>query len=201
MRTLSIAAVAVAAALSSIAFAQQQPQVTGGVATVPGKAKAVAVVTASAKVEAIDAATRTVTLKMPKGDTRSLVASEEVRNFDQIKVGDTLKVKYLESLTLELKKEGKAIVGRTESGVLERSAPGQKPGGGAAREVKVVADVVNVDAKAKLVTLKGEKGRTVDLPVRDPEQLKLIKKGDQVEATYTEALAIALEPAAAAAKK
>jgi hypothetical protein len=30
------------------------------------------------------------------------------------------------------------------------------------------------------------------LKIRDPEQLKLIDKGDQVEATYTEAVALAV---------
>jgi len=49
--------------------------------------------------------------------------------------------------------------------------------------------VTDVDAKAKKVTVRGEKGQ-MDLDIRDPEQLKLIKKGDQIQATYNEALAI-----------
>jgi hypothetical protein len=49
-----------------------------------------------------------------------------------------------------------------------------------------------------VVTLKGPQ-RTVELKVRDPEQFKLVKKGDQVQATYTEAVAIAVMPAAPAA--
>ncbi len=32
--------------------------------------------------------------------------------------------------------------------------------------------------------------------IQDPEQFKRIAKGDQVEATYTQALAIAVTPAA-----
>jgi Cu/Ag efflux protein CusF len=35
----------------------------------------------------------------------------------------------------------------------------------------------------------------VDLRVQDPERLKRVKKGDQVKAVYTEALAISVEPA------
>ena len=31
--------------------------------------------------------------------------------------------------------------------------------------------------------------------MKDPEQFKRIAKGDRVEATYTEALAVAVEPA------
>jgi Cu/Ag efflux protein CusF len=196
MRSLKILAIAIAAALPLASVAQKQPEVSGAVATAPGKAKAVAAVTANATVDKVDAATRTVTLKLPSGDMRTVVAGDEVRNFDQIKVGDKLKVKYIEALTLELKKDGKAVVGRTETGALDRSKPGEKPGGVARREITVVADVINVDEKAKKVTVKGAKGQ-MDLNIRDPEQLKLIKKGDQIQATYTEALAIAMEPAAA----
>jgi hypothetical protein len=65
--------------------------------------------------------------------------------------------------------------------------------------VTIVADVVNVDATAKTVSLKGPKGNVVDLNVQDPEQLKLVKKGDKVEATYTQALAISMVGAAPAA--
>ena len=195
MRTLTILAVAVATALSPAVLAQKKPEVTGAVATAPGQAKAVAVVEASAVVEKIDKATRTVTLKMPNGESRPVVATDEVRNFDQIKVGDTLTVKYMEALTLELKKGGKALVARTETGGMDRAAPGAKPGGIAAREVKIVANVVAIDEGAMKVTLKGPH-RTVDMKINDPEQMKLIKVGDQVEATYTEAVALSLAPAA-----
>ncbi|MGT2491639.1 hypothetical protein [Cupriavidus basilensis] len=48
--------------------------------------------------------------------------------------------------------------------------------------------------KKQHVTLQGPKGK-VNLNVQDPDQLKNIKKGDQVQAVYTEAVAIAVEPA------
>jgi len=72
--------------------------------------------------------------------------------------------------------------------------PGQAPGAAAGRQVTVIADVMSVDAKKQTVRLRGPQ-RTVDLKVRDPNQFKLIKVGDQVEATFTEAVAIAVEPA------
>lgn len=197
MRPVAILAIAVAAALSPVASAEQ-PMVAGAIGTAPGKGAAMQVVQASATVESVDPATRTVTLKLPRGETRSFVAGDEVRNFEQIKAGDKLNVKYLEAFTIELKKEGKAVVGRTESGSLERAAPGEKPGGIAKREVKAVADVVDVDENKMIVSVKNDKGEIVDLHLKDPEQVKLVKKGDQVEATYTEALAISLEPAVVA---
>jgi hypothetical protein len=41
----------------------------------------------------------------------------------------------------------------------------------------------------------------IDLKVRDPEQFKLVSVGDQVEATFTEASALSVEPAPKPAAK
>jgi hypothetical protein len=196
-------ALAVAAALAPPAVAQQQkaPTVTGAIVTEPGRGTAAAVVEATATVTAVKKDTREVTLKMPKGDLQTIQVGEEVRNFDQVKVGDTLKVKYAEALTLELKKGGKAVLGATGGGSLDRSRAGQKPGGVVRREVKVVADVVAVDEATMKVSVKNAQGETYILPLRDPAQVRLVKVGDQVEATYSEGLALSMEPAAAAPAK
>jgi Cu/Ag efflux protein CusF len=202
MRSLSILALALAAAFPAATFGQlkaEPAKVTGAVATAPGAAGAMSVVSASAIVESVDKATRTVKLKLANGDVREIVAGDEVKNFDQIKKGDKLEIKYAEALTLELKKDGKAVVARQDSESLKRAAPGQKPGGVAKRETKITAEVTGIDAEKKIVFLKGPKGNVVALDVRDPEQMKLIKMGDKVEATYTQALAISMAPAAAPA--
>jgi Cu/Ag efflux protein CusF len=68
------------------------------------------------------------------------------------------------------------------------------PGGAVGRQVIIVADVVAVDPANQIVTLKGP-NQTVDLRIADQEQFKLIAKGDQVEAKFTQALAVAVEPA------
>ena len=69
------------------------------------------------------------------------------------------------------------------------------PAGAAVRQVTVLADVIGVDPKKKTITLKGPKGNVVTLDVQNPDQFKVVKKGDQVEVTYTEALALSVEPA------
>jgi hypothetical protein len=195
MRILLIAAAAAGLA-GAPAFAQQKPDVKGdtAVVTAPGKGAAARVVTITASVEAIDAAERTVTLKGPRGNVVTLPVGPQVKNFDRIKVGDMVAVRYFEALSLELKKGGSGIRERSERQGAETAQPGQQPAAGAARQVTVMADVVAVDAKRQVVTLRGPK-RTVDLRVRDPKQIKLVKVGDQVEATYTEAVAVSVEPA------
>jgi Cu/Ag efflux protein CusF len=119
---------------------------------------------------------------------------EEVRNLSQVKVGDRVVVTYAQALALELKKGGAGIRERVEREGVVRAAPGAAAG----REVKVVADVMVVNMKNQTVTLRGPK-QTVTLKVRDPAQFKSITAGDQVEATYTEALALAVKPALVAA--
>jgi hypothetical protein len=45
--------------------------------------------------------------------------------------------------------------------------------------------------------VKNGKGEIIDLNVRDPSSSSSVKKGDQIQATYTEAVAIEMEPAKA----
>ena len=61
------------------------------------------------------------------------------------------------------------------------------------REVTIVADVVAVDPAKQMITLKGPV-HGIDPCVDNPEQFKPITKGDQVEAKFTQALAISVEP-------
>jgi len=189
-KLIPAAALAVALVVAQTALAQSTE---GAVATAPGVAAAGRTVEAQATITAIDKATRTIKLKGPKGDVKSVVAGEEVKNFDKLKVGDTVVAKYVEALVVELKKGGGLPLGMTESTGAAAAKPGESPGAGVARQVKLVGNVVSLDAATQTVTLKG-KTRTVDMKVNDPEQFKLISIGDQIQATYTEAVAIGVEP-------
>jgi hypothetical protein len=173
--------------------AMAQPQTSIDVSKAPGKANVAATATVTATVQAIDPATRTVTLKDKNGKVVEVEVGEEARNFDQLKVGDIVTTEYRQAMSLSLEKTT-GPRSETQQVVEERSAPGAKPGGTIGRVVTVVADVVSVDAKAKSVRLKGPKGNSVDVIVEDPEQMKNIHKGDQVKVVYTEALAISVKP-------
>ena len=180
----------------------QKPSADAATVTksVPGKAATADMVRITASVEAIDPATRTLTLKGPRGNVVDLQVGPEVKNFDQIKVGEYVVVRYVRALSLELKKGGSGIRERSEKSDSATAKPGERPAAAGARQITVMADVVAVNPKAKTITLRGPK-RTVDLRVRDPEQFKLVKVGDQVEATYTEAAAVSVEPAPKPAAK
>jgi hypothetical protein len=192
MRTVAAAlCFAVASAVAVSAAAQTGAAV---VAKGPGVAGVAETVEVTATITAIDAATRAVTLKGQQGKEMTITAGPEVKNFAQMKVGDQVKVKYVEALTLELKKGSTAPVARTDTAGAGAAKPGERPAGAVGRQVTVMAEVVALDPAKQVVTLRGPQ-RTLDLKVADPEQFKRVAKGDRVEATYTEALAIAVEPA------
>jgi len=196
--TSLILGAAILGALTAPAFAQQAATAQGAsmIASAPGTATMANVVKVTASVEAIDKATREVTIKGPRGNLGVITAGPEVRNFDQIKVGDMVVARYVEALTLTLKKDGKELRSRTDSKDSAHAAAGEKPAGAVGHKINVTADVIAVDAKTQTVTLKGPK-RVVDLHVQDPGQFKMIKVGDQIEAEYTEAVALSVEPVAA----
>jgi hypothetical protein len=73
------------------------------------------------------------------------------------------------------------------------------PAAAAGRAVTVTSTIVGLDEKKGTVTLQPpDGGDPVTVKVRDPSKLKQVKKGDLVEVTYTEAVAIGVEEKAAA---
>ncbi|HET7766124.1 MAG TPA: hypothetical protein VFK92_13635 [Burkholderiales bacterium] len=202
MRTLMIFLAALAASLA-LPAAAQKPDITGGtvVASEPGKAAAVRAVKITAQVVALDKASRTVTLKGPKGNVVDVVAGDDVKNFDQVKVGDFVVVNFVQSLSLELQKAKSAPGGISEQSAAVTAKPGERPAAAAAHQVTAIAKVTAVNKKAKTITLKGPRGNSVVLDVQNPDQFKVVKVGDEVLVTYTEAVAISVEPAPKKAAK
>jgi hypothetical protein len=190
--TLIVAAASLIVACGLPTAAQAEDKAV--MASSPGQATIAQKRSIVATVEAVDVAKREITLKGPKGKVVPLSVSPEVRNLEQVKVGDSLKVTYVEALSLTLKKDGKELRAANTKTDSVRAAAGAKPGGAVAEQVKVIADVIAVDQKTHMVTLRGPK-QEVDLYVSDPAQLKLIKVGDQIEAEYTQAVAITVEAA------
>lgn len=195
MQRLPILALLALLAVSSSPSAQPTAS-SGTVTRAPDAARTVQTIRTTATVVGIVPETRTVNLRRPDGRIVEIQIGDEVKNFDKIKVGDHVNVDYTEALSLELKKGGTGSAPRSDTEATTTTAPpGAQPRGSVGRRISVLADVVAVDGKKQLVTLRGPQGNLVELQVSDPDQLKRIAKGDQVRAVYTEALAVAVEPA------
>ena len=153
-------------------------------------------VTATAVVQAIDQNTREVTLKGENGNVFSFVAGDEVKNLSQVRVGDTVKVTYTESIAIEVKRIQGGTPDVNVAATGGSAPPGEKPAANVARTVTASATIVAIDRTANQVTLRGPSGNERVVQVRDPKNLDNVQVGDMVYATYTESIGVSVEEVA-----
>jgi hypothetical protein len=162
---------------------------TGQEASRPGVVET-EVIEFNSTVETIDYQKRTVSLKGPDGRTRTFTASKEVRNFDQIKTGDTVKVELIDEVALFVRKATEPPAGE-ETMAVGLAPKGKKPGVVMVDTTQISADVEAVDYQMRTITLKGPQGNVRTYKVGDAvKRLNEVKKGDQVVLRLSEAVAI-----------
>src|SRR3954470_24324847 len=135
-----------ALALTSLLFAATVLTVHGQTVT---KANTI---TATATIEAIDLTSRHVTLKNEKGEEDTFAVSPAVTRFNELKVGDKVKMTYYESLVFEVRKPGQKASGDSAEVALSR-AKGALPGGTIATQEKRTVTVKAVDPAAPSITV------------------------------------------------
>ena len=193
MKTRFLLLAALIAVLPALSVAQDAPKAAIIIEKEKGAVAVGETVELQGIITAIDKNTRAVTIKGGSGNELTITAGPQVKNFRKIKVGDLVTMNYVAALGLELKKGGGRLRERIESEQSAAAKPGEKPSGGVLRTVKVIADVMAVDAAAGSITLRGPQ-RSIDLTVKDKELLKDIRVGDQIAATYEEAVIVAITP-------
>ena len=158
------------------------------------------VTTLTAKIEAIDQANRTVTVKGPMGRVVTLKVDPKVKNFAQVKAGDDIVLRYAEAISVKLEK---GSTGRSETVTTTppmMAQAGAKPGAAMRQQTVIVANVQSVDTKRQEVLLQGPNGNYVEVKVKDPNVFNNVKVGDSVQVTYTEAVVIDVVTPAAGMK-
>ena len=151
-----------------------------------------------ATVTAIDLKTRMVTLKGPEGNETTIHVDKRARNLPQVKVGDVVKVAYVQQVAWQVRKPGEGApssdVEAEQAAV--RAEPGQKPAGAVGQRVTFTATIEAIDLAKGTVTLKGPQGNSQTIKARNPANLKKVKVGDLVDITYTEVVAIKVDAGA-----
>jgi Cu/Ag efflux protein CusF len=170
---------------ASLVTATTQPGVAGG--TLEGT------FTASATVSAIDAASRNVTLSTDDGKQTSFTAGPEIRNFDQLHVGDKVNVTINEKLVVFVRGGDEADPTVTHASALATAPKGAKPGAIVAQEYEIVADVKAIDPETRNATLEFADGQTRVVKVRPDVDLSKYKAGDNVVIRITETIAVLAE--------
>ena len=150
-------------------------------------------VVVTAEIVAIDRADRALALLGPDGNVVAVEVSHAARNFDQIEVGDQVKVAYYESVAMYLGKRGQKPEGTVDL-VAARSVKGDMPAGIVVEAVDISAEVQAIDKQKRTVTLELPDGRKVTSRVdKSVKAFDTLKVGESIHARYTEAIAISVE--------
>ena len=139
---------------------------------------------ATAKVEAIDAAAKTVTLVGASGKPAKIGIGPDV-DLSRFKQGDEVTVRATSGIALSVARPG---------------APGEaQPAGAQIGAETRTATVESVDREERLVTLKTAEGKTRTIQVGgDAVNFDQVEPGDQVRATVAESVAVSIDKADAA---
>jgi hypothetical protein len=149
-----------------------------------------------ATIERIDPATREVTLKGAEGPM-SFVLGPEAKNFDKLNVGDKVVVSYYQGIAAQMSKNGVKATEPATSTFAYRAEGGKKPGGGVGASATTTVTIEDVNPETNTVAFKTSDGLVHIVAVKSPNMQKFartLKRGDSVDLTYTESIAINVVP-------
>ncbi|MFM0390257.1 hypothetical protein [Paraburkholderia phytofirmans] len=173
-----------AAMLSQSSFAQDASAPAGQQALASAE-----VIHAQVRVVAINTATNSVTLRGPRGNLADVDVNPSLADVSRLKVGDKLNVAYQQALLLNIDKLAtKGVRERVET---TAAIPASAGYASSAHSVKVVATVMKIDRKSRMVTLRGPKHQQV-LRAAKGISLDGLKVGDSVRAEFVSAAAVEL---------
>ena len=147
--------------------------------------------TETAVVEAVEASTRTLTLKKADGSYLTTVAGPDVTRFSEVKIGDTVNVRYYENVIVRVKRPGEPDVVSSAEGTT--GAEQTLPGGTRAKQVTITATITAIDPAVPSITFTGPHGWKYSSKVQDTEALAKVKVGDKVDIVWTEAMLVSVE--------
>ncbi|HTT42490.1 MAG TPA: hypothetical protein VMG33_05415 [Steroidobacteraceae bacterium] len=150
----------------------------------------------TATVEVAEPVTRLLKLRTSDGSTW-LRAGPDVRNFEQIKVGDKVTVSYSIAIAAQVSPKGATPIPQQMALGAYRAAPGQRPAAGTDTTVIETVTIKSVDTKAHTVTFLRQDGTEDTADIRSEEGRAFIAglhPGDQVDVAFNEAIAVSVTP-------
>ena len=149
--------------------------------------------TVSAVVEAIDHETRVVTVRKPDGEAITFTASDEARNLDQVKVGDTLIATFKETVSVAIMANKGIEADAATASAMARTDEGEMPGFAAMEASVTTAMVEEINLEMNTFKLKWPNGAVNEYTARNPGNLKRAAVGDLVVISVTESIALTVE--------
>lgn len=146
-----------------------------------------------AEVMDVDLENRLLTFSGPKKIPVEVHVSEKIRNLNQIKVGDQIKIEYQASLAIYVGEPGSRPKEDLEL-VVERPGEGESPGGRSLETLDASALVQGIDKTNRTLTLELDGGDVFTTEVEESSQtFDTLKVGDTIQVRLTKAIAFSLE--------
>jgi Cu/Ag efflux protein CusF len=145
----------------------------------------------TATIEAIDKASRVVTLKTAAGSRLPVTAPPEMEGFNTLKVGDIVSARYFEAVAIRLARPGSPAPSGTPSTTVRRKD--DKPGSETRSERTIRARITSVDASAPSLMVRTGDGVERAMAVTDKSQLNALKAGDDIDVTFYESRLVSVE--------
>jgi hypothetical protein len=152
----------------------------------------------TATIESVDLQNRLVALKNAEGEVFTVEVGPAVQNLDRVQAGDKVTVTYYEAVGAQIS-GGAAAAGTTVDLAAAGAEPGEMPAGAVGQRVSGTVTIVSAKPDGSAVTFYRDDGLMRVLEIERPEArefVKGLKEGDKVDITYTEAVAVSVEPAA-----
>jgi hypothetical protein len=150
-----------------------------------------------ATIEAINPASRELSLRGPRGPV-TVQVGPQAKNFDKLHVGDKVVVSYYQGIAAQMSKNGEKVSEPVSSTFAYPAGGGKKPGGGVGQSFTVTVAIEDVDPATHTVAFRSPDGLVHVVSARSPDMQKFVrtlKRGDSVDVTYTESLAVNVVPA------
>ena len=142
-------------------------------------------------IEAIEVASRSVSLRRADGTIVTTVAGPEIKRFDELKVGDKVTARYYENVVVRLKLPGESE--EVSAAKATSYSAAVLPGGTKAKQLTITATISAIDMAVPSITFTGPNGWKYTSKVQDKEALGKVKVGDKVDIVWTEAVLVSIE--------
>jgi uncharacterized OB-fold protein len=140
-------------------------------------------VTVAGTVEAIDTPKRHLTIKKDSGGFVTLDVPQSVKRFDELKVGDKVRVTYDDHIKVRLKEPNEAAVDRAY--VEKTAGTGEAPEASASMLRIMTATVTDIDKSTSSITIVGPDNWKYSRRVLDPTVFDKVKVGDRVDIIWS----------------
>ena len=139
--------------------------------------------------------TREITLKGADGELVTVIASDEVKRFDKIALGDVITFEYYTYMKAEFRAPTQEEIAEPLTLLVEagKTPEGMDPGAAMGAIVKAIVTIEILNRPNMLATVRGPRGNYLTIQMEDEALIQRLSIGQKIILTYAEAIAVSLE--------